>query len=666
MKRLKRTMAAALLLILALTVVPYASADNTKEWRADLTQLLRPDEIPATTTITYDLKLPEGAEIEEKRHSVELVSSKGDVLNVEVTFELVNLPLSKAQWQEVQDWLKGIVTTAVQSVKADSESLANVVAGAIRTARDPNNANWNQMQIWMSENLMVKEVSASVPWYPTLGAGDSGTATQRLQRRLIELGFLNDRADGHFGANTQAAVELAEQYVRALEQDMIDHRPDPTPTPVPTATPTPAPYVVPLSIEIPHVTPTPSPEPVLEPATAVDGVADPLLQAYLFSDSFQTTRGALNAGDTGEPVLRVQRRLNSLGYMADAPDGQLGAGTARSLAIFQYYNDLPQTGAADLDTQQALFSQDARQPDNAMLTLGATGDAVSKLQKQLRILGFAAIAVDGSYGASTKTGVENLQKYMQALEAETASGATGATGAVGSRSTVGVVVNGVADPILLDDFYSPAFPAIPAAMNSGSSGQDVIRLQRRLSLLEYYYGTLDGSYGAGTEEAVRTFQKQHKLTVSGIASAETLSVLFSDRAQKALKPYVLKVSVDDQRVYAYGLDGNNEYTNLVRTMKCSTGRQGTATPTGTFENSTGPGARWHYFKKFDCWAQYAFYIQGDIMFHSVLYGSKEGSVTQSSVNNLGRRASHGCVRLSVEDAKWIWTNCPRNTKVVVY
>ena len=151
-----------------------------------------------------------------------------------------------------------------------------------------------------------------------------------------------------------------------------------------------------------------------------------------------------------------------------------------------------------------------------------------------------------------------------------------------------------------------------------------------------------------------------------MADTQTLQTLFDENALKALKPYVLKVSVKDQKVYAYGLDENNEYTDLVKTMKCSTGRKGNETPLGTYENGTGPGARWHYFKKFDCWAQYAFYIQGDIMFHSVLYGSKEGSVTRSSVNNLGRRASHGCVRLSVDDAKWVWSNCPRNTKVIVY
>ena len=129
---------------------------------------------------------------------------------------------------------------------------------------------------------------------------------------------------------------------------------------------------------------------------------------------------------------------------------------------------------------------------------------------------------------------------------------------------------------------------------------------------------------------------------------------------------MLKISTADQRVYAYGLDNNNEYTVLVRTMKCSTGKDSTPTPKGTFQNSTGPGARWHYFKKYKCWAQYAYYIQGDIMFHSVLYNEKDGPVTQSSVNNLGRKASHGCVRLSVEDAKWIYTNCPVNTKIIVY
>ena len=81
----------------------------------------------------------------------------------------------------------------------------------------------------------------------------------------------------------------------------------------------------------------------------------------------------------------------------------------------------------------------------------------------------------------------------------------------------------------------------------------------------------------------------------------------------------------------------------------------------------GPCGRWYYFKKFDCWAQYAYRINGPYLFHSVLYSEKDtATLRQSSVNNLGRRASHGCVRLSVEDAKWIYNNCPAGTTVKVY
>ena len=119
-------------------------------------------------------------------------------------------------------------------------------------------------------------------------------------------------------------------------------------------------------------------------------------------------------------------------------------------------------------------------------------------------------------------------------------------------------------------------------------------------------------------------------------------------------------------VYVYALDDNDQYSILTRTMTCSTGLRDTPTPTGEF-TYTGPGARWHYFKKWKCWAQYAYYIDGDIMFHSVLYNSDdESTLVKSSVRNLGRRASHGCVRLSVEDARWLWNNCPGGTHVIVY
>ena len=67
-----------------------------------------------------------------------------------------------------------------------------------------------------------------------------------------------------------------------------------------------------------------------------------------------------------------------------------------------------------------------------------------------------------------------------------------------------------------------------------------------------------------------------------------------------------------------------------------------------------------------CWAQYAYYIQGDIMFHSVLYNQKGGPVTSSSVRNLGSKASHGCVRMAVEDMKWLYENSTKGFTTIIY
>ena len=664
MKRIHGILAMVLAVMIAASLAGFTNAETPAEdtWQADILKLMDSGKVPASTHIHYDLSLPEGEETETKVFSQELVSSNGDVLNVEFRFLLRGPAMGEGQWTTVTDWLKQLIMASVQRVQADPESLANVIAEAYAAQRANAQPGETGMPAWASENLLLQDLTATVPYYPELSNGVNGGATQRLQDRLITLGYLDDAADGFYGGNTQAAVEQLERYVRQLEQDVIDRRPEPTATPEPTPTPTPEPNSIPMVVDVPLVTPEPSFEPAPTPITPVDGVADPLLQAYLFSDDFKVTRGDLRAGDQGEAVSRIQVRLARLGYSAEIPDGVYGGGTARSVRIFQYYNGLDQTGIADTATQSLLFSKSARKPDNAMLTLGSSGDAVSKLQKRLRVLGFAAISVDGGYGESTKRGVETLQQYMRELEGDSIAASADVAG---GSAQLTVEVNGIADPMILDDFYSDSFPAIPAAMSTGSSGRDVVRLQRRLAMLEYYYSSLDGDYGSGTAEAVASFQKRNGLSQTGQADRTTLETLFNENAKKALKPYLLKVSVSDQRVYAYAPDADGEYTNLVRTMKCSTGRKGTPTPTGTFQEGTGPGARWHYFKKFDCWAQYAYYIQGDIMFHSVLYNQKEGRVTRSSVNHLGSRASHGCVRLSVEDAKWIWSNCPQNTKVII-
>lgn len=131
--------------------------------------------------------------------------------------------------------------------------------------------------------------------------------------------------------------------------------------------------------------------------------------------------------------------------------------------------------------------------------------------------------------------------------------------------------------------------------------------------------------------------------------------------------------------YWIGVDITNQITTVYRTsddsvvrhMLCSTGLNDTPTPTGTFympkKAYAAERTEWYYFKEFDCYAKYATRIKGGILFHSVIYSSKsDSSLRTSSVRNLGKKASHGCIRLTVDNAKWIAKNCPAGTKVKIY
>lgn len=101
----------------------------------------------------------------------------------------------------------------------------------------------------------------------------------------------------------------------------------------------------------------------------------------------------------------------------------------------------------------------------------------------------------------------------------------------------------------------------------------------------------------------------------------------------------------------------------VRQMLCTTGRWDTPTPRGEFTMGT-QRERFGYFEKFDCYAQYWSQIDGDIFIHSVLYREKDAdTLIRSSYRNLGKSSSHGCVRLTVPDARWIYENVAPGSSV---
>lgn len=64
-----------------------------------------------------------------------------------------------------------------------------------------------------------------------------------------------------------------------------------------------------------------------------------------------------------------------------------------------------------------------------------------------------------------------------------------------------------------------------AVSKLGSSGDEVKSIQRKLSSLGYYKGSVDGIYGQQTKSAVTSFQRNCGITADGICGRQTLLYL---------------------------------------------------------------------------------------------------------------------------------------------
>ncbi len=98
----------------------------------------------------------------------------------------------------------------------------------------------------------------------------------------------------------------------------------------------------------------------------------------------------------------------------------------------------------------------------------------------------------------------------------------------------------------------------------------------------------------------------------------------------------------------------------VALWSCGPGKPSTPTVKGEF-TIYGRGKSFGS-RTYTCWYYTQFY--GNYLFHSVLYN--HGSMTQIQDGTLGKQVSHGCVRLDINNAKWLYDNIPNGTKVVIY
>ena len=142
--------------------------------------------------------------------------------------------------------------------------------------------------------------------------------------------------------------------------------------------------------------------------------------------------------------------------------------------------------------------------------LNDRADEIAMIQEALDELDFYYADITGKYGTRTQAAVKKFQKRY------------------------GLPQTGTADEETLELIYEKADMEAPEieekqssygseTLREGSKSDAVRILQENLTLLEYYDGSITGSYGRLTKEAVRKFQRDNDLSADGVAGPRTLN-----------------------------------------------------------------------------------------------------------------------------------------------
>lgn len=152
----------------------------------------------------------------------------------------------------------------------------------------------------------------------------------------------------------------------------------------------------------------------------------------------------------------------------------------------------------------------------------------------------------------------------------------------------------------------------------------------------------------------------NRYLAKGTSSAEVFykkNMASRTKSMSSKTKYLIAVNTSANRVEIF--QGKKNNWKPVKYFKCTSGAKGSPTVKGAFTVKSKGLA---FGSGYTCWYWTQFY--GNYLFHTVLY--QPGSKTKIQDGRLGINASHGCVRLSMSDAKWIYNNIPKGTKVFVY
>ena len=307
-----------------------------------------------------------------------------------------------------------------------------------------------------------------------LKLNSKGTEVRNLQQDLTTLGYYWAEITGNFGAKTETAVKRFQEE-NGLTADGVAG------------------------------------------TKTLNAIAAAVARKGGTSASSGSAGTTLKLNSQGTKVSQLQTDLKQLGYYYADVTGNFGSKTEAAVKAFQKAKGLTADGVAGTRTLDAIASAvnnaggSSSTSTSTSMKLGSTGTAVSTLQQNLTTLGYYYGDITGHYGNLTQQAVKKFQKAKGLTQDGVASTAT--LNAVASALKNAGIDNGST--------------GTTTALREGDKGTAVTELQTMLKKLNYYYGSITGSFGSLTKQAVRKFQADNKLTVDGVAGTTTLNKLRS-------------------------------------------------------------------------------------------------------------------------------------------
>lgn len=204
-----------------------------------------------------------------------------------------------------------------------------------------------------------------------------------------------------------------------------------------------------------------------------------------------------------------------------------------------------------------------------------------------------------------------------------------------------------ADKLSEEDYYTKAIDLLSNVDESIVSSTDK-DIQNKISSIEIAREEyLSSQYYIDNAQPTSTSLLQN-------LNSETINTLNIESNTS----YLIYVNLNDQKTYVY--EGSSNNWTLEKDFPCSSGIESEATPKGVY-TITGRGD-WFYSDEYEQGGKYWVQFWGDYLFHSLPYDETQNTIVDYT---LGVPASHGCIRLAVEDSKWLFENMPDDTKVII-